>query len=845
MLNRLIRSYYAYNSCVRGLPIVFMLSLLLMQLFVVDVSAQGTLLTGQVLDATTHEGLGYVGVYIQGTNNGTVADSAGFFSVVLPATGTFLEVSVIGYERKLIKLTPAITGFLRVELKPSSLQLQEVIVKQGKKKGKRVTDTAALYVLAQVLDHKDENNPETIPSYYTHEHSKLVTSLIQAPAKFANRKVLGPYSFFLEKRDTNMQGEEFIPLAILEEYNETYHRAKPLLDRKVVHYRHLSGFKKEFIANYLSDQFNSVDIYKNVYIIANKPFTSPFSPQSRATYIYHILDTIRSGDGVSYKLNFVAKNKEDVALKGYAIIDSATWGISTIYFKPNERANINFLTDYSVEQQFRNTGKGWVMLYEKLAMCGNLLEQKEKMSFYVTKVTLRDSIQFSHSIPDSVRYATGDIIPKDAYKKRRSYLDTLRIAPLNEAEEHIYHSFDTAVTLKSFKKLQWLGNFITTGTLRAGPIDFGPVYYAVSRNATEGYRIRMGAYTNEKFSRVIYLYGHAAYGFTDKKWKYQADVHIKLPTQNNLWHTLSLHSRNDMMVLGNNNAALAYDNVLTLLTPANKLNKMMHLATNSAEYEKEWFKGFTTNIGLSFNQYYSTPRGFEFWDRQHDTHIENFRTTELSAEFRYRVGDRYTEKYGQRHFVTTSKPAFTFKYTWGIKNRYTGDYAYHKLEYGVSKLIYMPIVGYGKFTANAGYIFGNAPYPLAFISGANQSIFRDETAYQLTQQNEFAHDRFVSLWYEHHFQGLLFNHIPYVNKAKLREFVTVKALWGDMKASSKSILSQPYGMHTTSKGPYVEVGVGIENILKVIQVSCTWRTNYRNMAGAENFAVKIAIKPSF
>ncbi len=824
----------------------FFIPLLSFQLAVYNSSAQNSLISGKIMDVRTNEPISYVNIHIKDTNFGTITDSVGNFTIVIIPQPSILEISVLGYERKFVKINPATTKFISVDLKPTDMLLKEVVVKPPKKR-KRIIDTAALYVFARVMENKPRNNPDAVPNYYLHEYTKMITSMIHASPKLLNSKLLKPFGFFFEERDTTASGEEYIPLIILEEYNETYHRNKPFLNRKVIYYRHMSGFKKTFLANYISDQLKYIDIYKNVYVIAGKAFTSPFSPQARTTYTYHILDTIRINNSVTYTLNFVAKNKEDVALKGCALIDSATWGIAAIYFNPNEKANVNFLTDYSVEQKFEQTDSGWIMNYEKVNARGNLLQKRQKLAIYITKITARDSIQLNHSIPDSVSKAPDDIIVNKAFNRHRSFLDTLRLMPLDKAEQHIYHSFDTALTVKAFKRLQWLGKLVTSANFRAGPFDFGRAFYFVSRNAVEGYRIRLGVFTNEYFSQTVHLYAQGAYGFKDKKWKYEVDMRFNFPRRYNRWSQLWLQSKNDMVVLGQDNPQLTYDNILTLLSPATKKNKVMRLSVQSIQYQIDWFKGLSSNFGIAFKRWYSTDQGIVFDEYRDNTFkpLTGFNSTELSAELRYCANDQYTKSYGFRFFIPTTKPSFTLKYTWRIKNPLFGYFGSHSLQAIVKQVIYMPVIGYGKLDATAGYIFGEAPYPTSFISSANIGILRDEASYQLTKLFEFGHDKYVSLWYEHHFEGLLFNHIPYLKKVKLREFISVKALWGNMSTKNKNILLLPVEMHTASKKPYVEIGFGVENILKLLQVSFTWRTTYRNEIGAQNFVFKINVRPSF
>ena len=548
------------------------LSVIMLLFCIQSVLAQPYTITGKITDGTTRDALSFANVHVKGTGIAALSDSSGNYNLIVPGGSLALEISTIGYKRKTLNVQAAKSMELNIQLSPLNMDLKEVVVKP-RKRNKRTVDTAALYVFNKVIENKAINNPQAVPNYYVHEHTKLIISLINAPSRLLNLRLLKPFGFFFDKRDTTEAGEEFIPLMMQEEYNETFHRASPLLNRKVIYYRRMSGLKKNFLANLVANQFEIVDVYKNVYVMAGKSFTSPFSPEARLTYTYHILDTIRTGGSVAYKINFVAKNKEDVALKGYALIDSATWGIQTIHFRPNEKANVNFLTDYSIDQKFEKTDSGWVMKNEKLKAKGNLLEKQKKVAIYLTKSTVRDTVLLNHAIPDSVSKVKDDIISSNALSRSRKYLDTVRIEPLNEAEQHIYHSFDTAVTVKAYKRLVWTLNFFTSGNFKAGPVEFGRSYYLLSRNSVEGYRLRLGIFTNDLFSKTVYLYGHAAYGTTDKKWKYEGDVRINLPTHSNRWNVLWFESKNDMTILGNDNPLLTYDNVLTLLSPNTKNDK--------------------------------------------------------------------------------------------------------------------------------------------------------------------------------------------------------------------------------------------------------------------------------
>ena len=95
--------------------------------------AKFTKVNGNVYDAATGEALPFCSVYINGTNVGATTDLNGFFNMVMPETGNQLRVTYVGYEAQ----TVTITGEkMKIYLKPSAIQLEEVEMIRGGRDGK-------------------------------------------------------------------------------------------------------------------------------------------------------------------------------------------------------------------------------------------------------------------------------------------------------------------------------------------------------------------------------------------------------------------------------------------------------------------------------------------------------------------------------------------------------------------------------------------------------------------------------------------------------------------------------------------------------------------------------------
>jgi hypothetical protein len=110
---------------------------------------------------------------------------------------------------------------------------------------------------------------------------------------------------------------------------------------------------------------------------------------------------------------------------------------------------------------------------------------------------------------------------------------------------------------------------------------------------------------------------------------------------------------------------------------------------------------------------------------------------------------------------------------------------------------------------------------------------------------EFASDQYVSLMLTQHFNGFFFNKIPLIRKLKLREVVLGKAVYGTLRNENRHELILPANMNTLEKLPYVEVGAGIENILRFIRVDGLWRLTYLDNTNIQKFGVRVTYQFNF
>jgi len=95
-----------------------------------------------------------------------------------------------------------------------------------------------------------------------------------------------------------------------------------------------------------------------------------------------------------------------------------------------------------------------------------------------------------------------------------------------------------------------------------------------------------------------------------------------------------------------------------------------------------------------------------------------------------------------------------------------------------------------------------------------------------------------------HFQGFFFNKIPLFRKLKWREIVYGKILYGTITQENRATWDFPETLGDL-KTPYVEAGVGIENIFKIVRIDAIWRLSNLGNPDIQKFGIRAKLQLIF
>ena len=115
---------------------------------------------------------------------------------------------------------------------------------------------------------------------------------------------------------------------------------------------------------------------------------------------------------------------------------------------------------------------------------------------------------------------------------------------------------------------------------------------------------------------------------------------------------------------------------------------------------------------------------------------------------------------------------------------------------------------------------------------------------------EFVADKYASLLLEQNFGSFPFNHIPAIKKLKWRSLATFKGVIGSMTEENKMAngfydTNIDYHFTVPDKAPYMEAGVGIENIFKLLRIDAIWRLNYLQNKNVPTFGILGSVQFKF
>ena len=782
-----------------------LLSILLLLFCLGRLTAAETIIIGEVYNASTGEPIPAANVELKGTKAGTSTNDEGLFMIRTDIQERHtLVISAVGYRKQRFEIMPGMQSGIDVALQERVESLREIQVMPD--------DNEALALIDLVRANREQNDRQfsamNADNYTEYKHLYLSDIRAKHLERFLWKNLKDGV---VTREDSSM----FMPLYISVGSTQLSGGYLSALTQQQTH----CVFTETDYQIVLSLTNSYADFYRNNVPVCGTAFVSPLAKSATVYYNYYLADSIPS-DGTAakrYLLHFRTKNGYYPTFNGEMEVDSGTWAVRRIEAKVPREVNLNYLHALHMEQVFDER---------------NIL-QTERLTMAMDFAIKADS---SHVFPSMVVERRLTFVSADSLSAPVAghAVDSTAIQAMQRMED-----------LPMVKVIKWGLNIATTGYIPiGGPIDIGKATDIFHYNAQHGLYFALPLHTNEKLWKNVSLDAYFGYGWGDRQFKGMGQVAVLMPTER----------RNFLQLRYEDNYVYAETSVFDKLPRENGFgtNEMdlttglfdglpftnstaRHTAIREraflAGYETDWRDGVETTLRLKIGRLdpsYVSPR-----DERTNAIIpeppypfDPFRFCSLTGIVRLSWHERYVDFHMRRHHLYGRMPTLFLGAEIGSYSYVNNDNTYHmyaKLHATVRQQISFSVGGQLTYVASAGVVIGRVPYPLLEIMDGNQMYLYDSYRFTMMNAHQYATDKFITLHAEWNGMGVLFNLIPGVRFIHLRELVEVKVAYGGLGQGHMFTDGlQPLNI------PYVEAGVGIGNILRLIDVYSIWRLTHRN-----------------
>jgi hypothetical protein len=124
-----------------------------------------------------------------------------------------------------------------------------------------------------------------------------------------------------------------------------------------------------------------------------------------------------------------------------------------------------------------------------------------------------------------------------------------------------------------------------------------------------------------------------------------------------------------------------------------------------------------------------------------------------------------------------------------------------------------------------GKTFGTLPYMMLDLAPGNEIYYYNKYAFNLMNKYQYLHNEYAGINFEHNIGNGVFRFVPLLKKLKFRQFYSARALRGTLSAANRSYnmpAGSPHQFESLNGKTYLEVGTGVDNILKVMRFDFIW-----------------------
>jgi len=806
-----------------------------------------TKVSGYVFDEA-NEPVAFATILFKGSIEGTITDENGKFYLESKKNWSQLVVSFIGYENLEIELSKKVTFNLKLVIKEETNTLNEVVIAVGKQPKK---NNPAIAILEKIWKKRRQNGLKKFNQYNYKKYEKVEFDLNTIDSTFKEKGLFRGMQFVFKNIDTSaITGKTYLPIFLNESVSEVFGDNTLNKEKETIRGNKNTGFSNnQAIINFIDDLYNDYNIYDNYIKLFYKSFVSPLSKTGINNYNYFLSDSAFIKNKWCYNIIYYPRRKNELTFKGDFWVNDTTFAIAEINMKASKSANINWVKEIYIEQEFDILNDSIFLLKRDYFLSDFAINKKEKSKgLYGKRTTLYNNYSFNELKKSNFYETSNNVIDKKIYNQPDEFWIENRVEKLNKDELGIYTMLDTLTTVRKFKNLSNIVATFSSGYFEFDKInfDYGPIFSTFGYNDVEGIRLRSGGRTYFSYNDPWRFEAYTAYGFRDQKFKYGFQGKAIFNEKNRL--IISGGNRRDVEQIGSSLTAstdvLGRSDGSSSVIGTGQNNRLTNVNLSKLSLQAEPFKNFVVSISGSYKTLSSASEFFslDYNDTSTPSGISSqIKQFETIFTANYYPG-RKVAGFGVERTTNSDKLRNIFlQVTRGSKNLFNSDFDYTKVQFSYSQPWFIGGFGRLKTSLEAGKTFGEVPLGLLSVVPGNQTYFAFFNTFNQLDFYEFVTDTYTTFHLEHNFNGRLLARVPLIRKLNLRAIVGFRSAWGQLSDENILLNSTNNPAQITllapTENPYYEYSVGIGNIFKILRLDVNFRGNYLDNPGARKFGV--------
>ncbi len=814
---------------------------------------------GVVVDSATNTPIEKVTVNFLNEKKYKLTDSKGQFTISSSSPRTAIQVKCVGYAPQRVELSQKsdVQWLDTIRLVPSEIQLEEVVVKRKKEKYSKKNNPAVDFV-NRLRTLSDTYNPLNQDYYSYDKYNKLV---------------LGYYVENSQKLDSTLRrymdysvvsGREYLTLSIKEKKSKVINRRRPESHKEIVDGYRSYGVDESFdtqnMKKVLEDVFREIDIYANDITLMQNRFVSPLSKIGPDFYKYYLTDTVMISNEPCIELVFGPHNRETFGFSGriYVPLNDTTMFVRKVVMQTPKSINLNYVNALYIVQNFERDSLGnRHKTYDRVSVDFGIVSGKSLL--HAMRETSCGGFSYTEESAYSRYYDVDgkEIFLPESMRRDDAYWDAARDVRLSDSQSRM------SSLMADLRRKRWFywGEKIVAlmergyvRTSKESKFDIGPLNTLFSANKLEGARFRLGGMTTGTLSNHWFSRFYTAYGTKDKKWMYGAELEYsflakKKHSREYPMNLIRVSYNYDIDQIGQHYLFTNADNIFLSLKRRTD-DKITYRRLAKVEYILEKKSGFALNAVLKYERQYSTiymPFNFS-----NGASLSNYKKTTVALELKYAPGEEFYQMASMRIPINFDSPVIMLTHEFGPSGLFGNNFCFNKTELSLEKRFWFSAFGYTDVILKGAKVWGKAYFPDLTWANANLSYTIQPESFALLNPMEFATDQYMSWDLTYWGNGVLFNRIPMLKKTKLREVVSFRGYYGSLTDKNNPALNadliqfpETACVGLMKKDPYMEFGVGLDNIFTFLRLDYVWRLTYRGVPGTDKSGLRVALHFTF